>query len=159
MQPTCQLAITRSERGQPANGKPVLRSPDSAKSGSTVPRPRLGPAIQKGSNKINKKNTDISPNVLHLTHLESVNRLQKHPQLSSNFVEFATNNSFRINTRSAHLRPVRFQALTLSFLDSCFTYGARCATHDRRLAIAGDSPLFIRPHSSASPARIDSSDN
>lgn len=125
MQPTCQLAIARSERGQPANGKPVLRSLDSAKSGSTVPRPRLGPAIQRVPKKINKKNRDISPTFRHLSHLESVNRLQNQPQLSSIFVEFATNNSFGINIRSAFLQPVRFHALTVSFLDSCFTRNAR----------------------------------
>jgi hypothetical protein len=41
MQPTCQLAITRSERGQLANARRIPHSPEATKPGS----PELGPPV------------------------------------------------------------------------------------------------------------------
>jgi len=46
MQPTCQLAITRSERRRPANPQRVPRSPDGTNPGSPVPGPPVFLAIK-----------------------------------------------------------------------------------------------------------------
>jgi hypothetical protein len=46
---------------------------------------------------LNKKIWDVSPDLRHLTRLESINRLQSYRQNAANRVAFMPNNPFRIN--------------------------------------------------------------
>ncbi len=53
---------------------------------------------------LNKKVWAFSPNIRHLTPLESPNSLQGRRENASNYSVFKANNSFRINTRLADSR-------------------------------------------------------
>lgn len=107
--------------------------------------PRQNPRkswVRKQRKIINKNIWDISPIFRHLTSLESVNRFLDRRKCAPNYAQFMTNNSFRINPRSALLRLVRIHPLTVSFHESCFTsllanpqsttHDARRTTHDPR---------------------------
>jgi hypothetical protein len=59
--------------------------------------PAALPAPRKERNELNKKNCDFSPNIRHLTPLESVNRSSTPRQNARNFVEFMANKPFVFN--------------------------------------------------------------
>jgi len=108
---------------------------------------------------IKEKIWDVSPTFRYLTPLESTKRSLDRRQMTSSFVEFMTNNSFRIITRCAHLRYRRIHPLTISFHDSCFNSlpfhcAPRCTVHYPRFTIQESRPAESKLSQATNPCEF-----